>query len=156
MSIETGSQAPNISLLSSDLERVNLPKSGEPAVLVFFPAAFTSVCTTELCTFRDAMASFNALQAKVFGISVDFPFTLAEFKKQQNLNFPLLSDHAHEAIKAYGVVLPDLAGLGITSAVRSVFVIDKNGKIAWKWVSDNPGQEPDYDAVRRAVEAAGQ
>ena len=154
MAIEVGAHAPHLTLLNTDKEKVTFPNHGEVTVLVFFPAAFTSVCTKELCQFRDAMQRYNNLSAKVYGISVDLPFSLGEFKKQEGLNFPLLSDHAHEAIKAYDVVLPDLAGLGVTTAVRSVFVIGKDGNIAWRWISDNPGQEPDYAAVSQAVEQA--
>jgi peroxiredoxin len=154
MAISVGAHAPHITLLNTDKEKVSFPNHGEVTVLVFFPAAFTSVCTKELCSFRDAIANFNNVNAKVYGISVDLPFSLGEFKNQQGLNFPLLSDHAHEAIKAYDVVLPDLAGLGVTTAVRSVFVIGKDGNVAWEWISENPGQEPDYDAVRQAAEKA--
>jgi peroxiredoxin len=156
MAVEVGAQAPKVTLIDTDKNQVTLPQPGEVAVLVFFPAAFTSVCTAELCTFRDAIAQFNDVNAKVYGISVDLPFSLGEFKAQQNLNFPLLSDHKHEAIEAYGVVLPDLAGLGITTAVRSVFVLGKDGKVAWEWISDNPGQQPDYEAVKQAVRQANQ
>lgn len=154
MAIPVGAHAPHITLLNTDKEKVTFPNHGEVTVLVFYPAAFTSVCTKELCQFRDAIQNFNDLNAKVYGISVDLPFSLGEFKKQQNLSFPLLSDHAHEAIKAYDVVLPDLLGTGITVATRSVFVIGKDGNVAWEWISENPGQEPDYDAVRQAVEKA--
>ena len=101
MAIPVGAHAPHITLLNTDKEKVTFPNHGEVTVLVFYPAAFTSVCTAELCSFRDAIANYNDVDAKVYGISVDLPFTLAEFKEQQKLSFDLLSDHAHEAIKAY-------------------------------------------------------
>jgi glutaredoxin-dependent peroxiredoxin len=155
MAIVIGADAPKLALYNDSREVVNLPLAGEVAVLAFFPAAFTGVCTTEMCSFRDAMAQFNSLSAKVFGVSTDPPFTAAEFKKQNSLNFALLSDFNHEAIKEYGVEFPDIAGIkGYTVAQRSVFVIGKDGKIAWSWLSDAPTNEPDYDAVKKAVEAA--
>lgn len=155
MALEIGAAAPKLALVSDSREVVNLPLNGEAAVLAFFPAAFTGVCTTEMCSFRDAMAQFNSASAKVFGVSVDPPFTLAEFKKQNGLNFPLLADFTHAAIKAYGVEFPDLAGIpGYTVARRSVFVIGKGGTIAWSWLADAPSNEPDYEAVKQAVAAA--
>ncbi len=153
-SIHVGSHAPHVSLFDSDRNATEFPKHGEVTVLVFFPAAFTGVCTTELCTFRDGLADYAKLNAKVYGISVDSPFTLAEYKKKNELNFPLLSDHKHEAIKAYDIVFENLANVGFTTAKRSVFVIGKDGNIAWTWIAENPGQQPAYDEVRKAVTAA--
>lgn len=155
MAIEVGADAPKLALYDESRELVSLPVDGKVTVLVFFPAAFTGVCTTEVCAFRDALAQFNSLSAKVFGVSVDPPFTLAEFKKQNGLNFPLLADFAHEAIKAFGVEFADLAGIkGYTVARRSVFVIGKDGRVAWSWLSEAPTNEPDYEAVKKAAEAA--
>jgi peroxiredoxin len=155
MAIEVGAVAPKLALYDESRELVNLPVEGKVTVLAFFPAAFTGVCTTEVCAFRDALAQFNGVNAKVFGVSVDPPFTLAEFKKQNGLNFPLLADFSHEAIKAYGVEFPDLAGIkGYVVARRSVFVLGKDGKVAWAWLADSPANEPDYDAVKKAAEAA--
>jgi peroxiredoxin len=153
-SIQVGAHAPHVTLFDSDRNAVEFPKHGEVTVLVFFPAAFTSVCTSEVCTFRDSLADYAGLNAKVYGISVDSPFTLAEFKKRNELNFPLLSDHKHDAIKAYDVTFENLAGVGFTAARRSVFVIGKDGNVAWRWLSDNPGQQPAYDDVKKAVRAA--
>lgn len=125
-----------------------------PVVLAFFPAAFTGGCTEELCTFSDALASFEALDAQVFGISVDLPFALNVFIREQDLTFPLLSDFDGEAIEAYDVVLADLHGLSGV-AERSVFVVDADGTIAYRWVRD--GGNPDFDwlveRVREAVAA---
>lgn len=155
MAIAVGADAPKLSLYDDTRAVVNLPVAGEVTVVVFFPAAFTGVCTTEMCSFRDAMAQFNSLNAKVFGVSVDLPFSIAEFKKQNSLNFPVISDFGHEAIEAYGVVFQDLAGIkGYTAAKRSVFVIGKDGKVAWSWLSEAQTNEPDYDAVQKAVAAA--
>ena len=154
MAIKVSSHAPHVKLYDSDRNQVEFPKHHEVTVLAFFPAAFTSVCTKELCTFRDSIAAFEGLSAKVYGISVDSPFALAEFKKQQKLTFPLLSDFEHHAIKAFDVVYPNLANIGYVCAQRSVFVIGKDGHVAWAWAGDAPSQEPDYEAVKKAVEAA--
>jgi peroxiredoxin len=154
MAIKVGTHAPHVTLVDTDRKPVNFPEHGHVTVLAFFPAAFTSVCTKELCTFRDAIADYQKLNATVYGISVDSPFALAEFKKQQSLSFPLLSDHKHQAIKAYDVVFPDLAGIGFVAAARSVFVVDPHGNVSWAWVGENPGKEPAYDDVKKAVEAA--
>jgi peroxiredoxin len=122
-------------------------------VLAFFPGAFTGVCTKEMCTFRDTMSKFNALDSNVVGISVDSPFSNKSFKEQNKLNFPILSDYDRKAVRAFGVELPNFAGLrGYTAAQRAVFVLDKEGIIKAKWVAENPGIEPNYDWVSREVE----
>jgi peroxiredoxin len=154
MAIKVGTHAPHVTLHDSDRAAVEFPKHGEVTVLAFFPAAFTSVCTKELCTFRDAIAEYGKLGAKVYGISVDSPFSLAEFKKQQGLSFALLSDHKHQAIKAYDVIYENLANIGYVAARRSVFVVDTHGNVAWSWVSDVPQDEPPYADVKNAVDAA--
>ena len=148
---------PDFELVDSELKEVKLSDlRGSPVVLAFFPGAFTSVCSKEMCTFRDSMVKFNELQAKVIGISVDHPFSLAAFKAQNNLNFTLLSDYNKEVTKKYGGLHDDFAGVkGLKVAKRAVFVIDKDGKIVYEWVSENPGNEPDYSKVEEAVEALG-
>src|SRR5688572_16501163 len=129
MAVDVGAKAPDFTLPNQDREQVTLSEQIRkgPVVLAFFPAAFTGVCTKELCTFRDSMSAFDGLAARVYGISVDSPFALAEFKKQNNLSFPLLADFKHEAIKAYDIVYPNLANIGFVAAARSVFVIGKDG-----------------------------
>jgi peroxiredoxin len=124
---------------------------GRPVVLAFFPAAFTSVCTKEMCTFRDNMARFNSLDAAVYGISIDTPFTLGVFGEQNGLSFPLLSDANREATHAFGVSWPDLSGVRDVSN-RAVFVLDADGHAVYRWVAEKPGQEPPYDEVLAAVE----
>lgn len=153
-SINVGTHAPHVTLFDTDRNAVTFPQHGEVIVLAFFPAAFTSVCTAEVCSFRDSLADYARLNAKVYGISVDSPFALAEFKKQNQLNFALLSDHQHAAIKAYDVVFPNLANVGFTAAKRSVFVVGKDGHVAWQWIAQSPGEQPAYEAVRAAVTAA--
>jgi peroxiredoxin len=147
MSATVGSKAPDFTLMNQDREPVTLSaQKGHPVVLAFFPAAFSGVCTKELCTFRDSMAKLNTAKAQVYGISVDTFFTLNAFKKDQNLNFPLLSDFNKEVIRAYGAFNEDMIGLkGI--AKRSTFVIDKDGVVRHAEVQDDARNEPDYDKV---------
>ncbi len=154
MTIKVGTHAPHVTLFDTEKKPVSFPEHGGVTVLAFFPAAFTSVCTKELCALRDGIAEYQKLNATVYGISVDSPFALAEFKKQQNLPFALLSDHKHQAIAAYGVIYENLANVGLTVAARSVFVIDPHGHVSWEWVSTKPSDEPLYEDVKRAVEAA--
>lgn len=126
---------------------------GQPLVLAFFPGAFTGVCTTEMCTLRDSMARFNAVQARVYGISVDSPFALKAFAEQNGLTFSLLSDANREAIRAFGLTWPDLAGVREVSN-RAVIVLDGAGNVVYRWVAEKLSQEPPYDEVLAAVEQA--
>ena len=155
MSAEVGQQAPDFTLFNNDKEPTTLSNSkGKTVVLAFFPGAFTRVCTTEMCSFRDRSDSFNSMNAQVYGISVDAIFSQKAFSDANNLNFPLLSDYQREVGKAYGVSLPNFSGMeGYTASERAVFVIDKQGVIKFKWVGENPGVEPDYDEVQRQVDA---
>ncbi|MGH2409964.1 MAG: redoxin domain-containing protein [Chloroflexota bacterium] len=140
--------------MTTDLKEVQVKDLlGQPIVLAFFPAAFTSVCTTEMCTFRDSLARFNTLNAKVYGISVDLPFALQAFGEKNNLSFPLLSDMEREAIRAFGVVWPLLGGIVKDVARRSVFMLDAEGTIVYRWVGESPANEPPYSEVVRAVES---
>lgn len=154
---DIGNDAPDFTLFDHNREAVTLSGlRGKNVVLAFFPAAFTGVCEKELCTFRDALANFNDLNATVFGLSVDAPFANAAFAEKNSLNFQILSDYGRKAVQAYDVAHDDFAGMeGYTAAKRSVFVVDKEGKLRFSWVADNPGQEPDYAAVEAAVEALG-
>jgi len=141
-------------LIATDRRRVQIKDLlGKPLVLAFFPAAFTSVCTTEMCTFRDSMSRFNALNAGIYGISIDTPFTLEVFAERNNLNFPLLSDANREAIRAFDVVWPDLAGVHDVSS-RAVIVVNSADDIVYRWVGETPGLEPPYDEVTAAVAKA--
>jgi len=151
MAVDVGSQAPDFTLTNQDRQPVKLSEQrGKPVVLAFFPAAFSSVCTKELCTFRDQVARLNQAHAKVYGISVDTFFTLKAFKEAQGLTFPLLSDFNKEAIRDYGVFNEEMIGLkGI--AKRAVFVIDKEGVVRHREVLDDARNEPNYDAVFKAL-----
>lgn len=147
MSVDVGTKAPDFTLVDQDRTPVTLSaQAGHPVVLAFFPAAFSSVCTTELCTFRDAMARLNSAAATVYGISVDTFFTLNAFRTAQGLNFSLLSDFNKEVITAYGCYNPDMIGLhGISK--RAVFVIDAQGIVRHAEVLEDARNEPNYDAV---------
>jgi peroxiredoxin len=152
MSIDVGAKAPDFTLPNEDRESVTLStqlKNG-PVVLAFFPAAFSSVCTTELCTFRDSLADLNKVGASVLGISVDSFFALKAFKDAQHYNFPLLSDFNKTVIREYGVVNPDMIGLKDISK-RAVFVIDKSGVVRHREVLDDARNEPDYGKVKQAL-----
>ena len=153
MSADVGSKAPDFTLSNQDKQPVTLSSlAGTTVVLAFFPAAFTSVCQKELCHFRDQLAAFNSVNATVFGISVDTPFTLKEFARQNSLNFDLLSDFNKDAIQKFDVVNPDMGGLkGI--ARRAVVVVDGQGVIRYREVTPTPGDEPQYDKVKAAVDA---
>ena len=151
MSVDVGSKAPDFTLTNEERQPVKLSEQrGKPVVLAFFPAAFSSVCTKELCTFRDSMARLNQAHAQVYGISVDTFFTLKAFHDQLGYNFPLLSDFNKQAIRDYGVFNEDMIGLkGI--AKRAVFVIDKEGVVRHREVLDDARNEPNYDAVFKAL-----
>ena len=152
MSLQTGQQAPDFKLYDTENNAVSLSEQqGKNVVLLFFPAAFTGVCTKELCSFRDNLARYNDMNAQVYGISVDMPFTLGEFRKQNNLNFPLLSDFNKEASTAYETIYDNwIMGLKGVSK-RSAFVIDKEGKIVHSEVLENAGEEPNYEAIDKAL-----
>jgi peroxiredoxin len=152
MSVDVGSAAPDFTLTNQDRQPVTLSQQrGKPVVLAFFPAAFSSVCQKELCTFRDAIGKLNAARAQVFGISVDTFFTLKAFHDQQQLAFPLLSDFNKQAIRDYGVFNEDMIGLkGI--AKRAVFVLDKDGVVRYREVLDDARNEPNYERVFDALQ----
>lgn len=146
MSVDVGTKAPDFTLMNQDRQPVTLSQQGRPVVLAFFPAAFSSVCTTELCTFRDSLSKLNAVNAQVLGISVDSFFALKAFQDAQKLTFPLLSDFNKEVIRQYGVFNEDMIGLkGISK--RAVFVIDAQGIVRHREVLDDARNEPDYKKV---------
>jgi len=151
MAVDVGSKAPDFTLTNQDRQPVTLSEQkGHPVVLAFFPAAFSGVCTKELCTFRDSLASLNKARAQVYGISVDTFFSLKAFQEQQKLNFPLLSDFNKQVIREYGVFNEDMIGLkGI--AKRAVFVIDKDGVIRHREVLEDARNEPNYAKVQEVL-----
>jgi glutaredoxin-dependent peroxiredoxin len=146
--------APDFTLLDTDKKPVSLKDfAGKKVVLVFYPGAFTGVCTNEVCAFRDAMSVFNAVNAQVVGISVDSIFANKGFGAANKLTFPLLSDFNREVSKKYAGVYDSFAGVaGYTASKRSVFVIDAKGTVRYEWVTENPGVEPPYDEIKSVVE----
>ncbi len=155
MAVKNGEKAPDFTLIDEDRKpRLLKEFHGKKTVLAFFPGAFTGVCTKEMCTLRDSMSRFNDLNARVVGISVDAPFSNKAFATQNNLQFPILSDYSRAVIKSYGIVQENFAGLtGYQAAKRSVFVLDNAGVVRYTWVSDNPGVEPDYAEISKALSA---
>lgn len=154
MGISVGQQAPDIELpLAGGKEKFKLSDSQgkQPVVLLFFPLAWTSVCTSEMCSIRDDYHRYQDLGAKVVGISVDSPFALDRFKKDENLPFDMASDFNREAIEKYGAKYDELLGFkGV--AKRSAFVIGKDGKVLYAQVNDDAKQLPDFAKVQEAIQ----
>ena len=152
MSLQIGSQAPDVTLYDSAKNKVTLSDyKGKNVVLLFFPFAFSSTCTKELCGVRDSIGQFNAVDAQVFGISVDSLYTLAKFKEDQQLNFPLLSDFNKEVSNAYGSLHEEFNYNMKGVSKRSAFVIGKDGVIRYAEVLDDPGLIPNFQAVMQAL-----
>jgi peroxiredoxin len=147
-------KAPDFTLPDTERKTRKLKEfRGRKIVLAFFVSAFTSVCTKEMCAFRDSMARLTDLKAQVIGISVNDPFTNKAFADKNRLPFPILSDYNRQAIKAYGVETPNFGGLnGYTVAKRSIFIVDKKGVIRYAWSTDDPDVEPDYKEIEDTLE----
>jgi glutaredoxin-dependent peroxiredoxin len=148
MAIEIGQAAPNFTLHNSDKNKVNLSDyKGKNVLLLFFPQAFTGVCTKELCAVRDDISRYSNTNAEVLGISVDSVFTLGKFKEDQNYNFALLSDFNKEVSTLYGSIYTDwiLDMKGVSK--RSAFIIDKEGVIQYAEVLESAGDLPNFEAI---------
>ncbi len=154
MALQIGDQAPAFTLYSSDKQEVSLSDfQNKKVVVLFFPLAFTGVCTDELCEVRDNLSTYQGLNAEVLAISVDSIFALDQFKKQQNLPFPLLSDFNKETAAAYGALYEEFV-LGMKGvAKRSAFVIDEAGKILYAEVLEDAGQVPSFSNIQTALKA---
>ncbi|TKC65168.1 redoxin domain-containing protein [Pedobacter hiemivivus] len=154
MALQVGDNAPDFKLLSTDLKDVSLSDyKGKKLVVHFFPLAFTGVCTAQLCTMRDSFGFYQGMNADVVGISVDSPFTLAKFKEEQSYQFPLLSDFNKETSQAYGSFYEDFVLNLRGVSKRAAFVIDEEGKIIHSEVLEDAGNMPDFDAIKKVVEA---
>ena len=148
MAVTTGQTAPSFTLQDTEKNRRSLTDfQGQNVVLLFFPLAFTSVCTAELCGVRDNLKNYEQLNAQPLGISVDSMFTLGKFKEDQNLNFPLLSDFNKEASTAYGALYEDFFGMKGVSK-RAAFVVDKEGIVQYAEVLENAGEQPNFEAIQ--------
>jgi peroxiredoxin len=157
MPITVGQTAPDFKLFNTEKQEISLSSfRGKNVILHFFPLAFTGVCTTQLCTARDNMEVYTKLNAVVLGISVDTLFSLAEFKKQQNYNFDLLSDFNKETIKAYDLLIEKFAFDMLGVSKRAAFVIDKDGVVRYAEVTPTPGDLPNFAAIKETLESLNQ
>lgn len=152
MAVDVGAKAPDFTLMDQDRKPVTLSAALQtgPVVLAFFPAAFSSTCQSEMCTFRDSIATLDRSKALVLGISTDTFFALKAWSDQQQFTFPLLSDYNKDVITQYGVANPDMIGLK-NIAKRAVFVLDQRGVVRHREVLDDAREEPDYGAVTAAL-----
>ncbi|MBO0951673.1 redoxin domain-containing protein [Fibrella forsythiae] len=152
MALDIGQSAPAFTLFSSENQPVSLSDyAGKNVVLLFFPMAFTSVCTAELCEMRDNLHTYTNLNADILAVSVDSPFTLAKFKAEQNLPFPLLSDFNKEVSAAYGALYENFVMNMKGVSKRAAFVIDEAGQIKYAEVLENAGNVPDFEAVKASL-----
>ena len=155
MALKVGDKAPDFTLFNQDGEPVSLSSfKGKNVVVLFFPAANTGACTSEMCTFRDELKEYENLNAQLLGVSVDTHFALKMFHEKNNYNFPLLSDFNKKVIKDYDVVL-DVFVPGkfdyFNTAKRAAFVVDKNGLVKYFEILANVGGQPDFDAIKKAL-----
>ena len=153
MALKAGDKAPNFTLFNTEKKEISLEDyKGKNVVLLFFPLAFTGVCTTELCTMRDDISTYQGLDAEILAVSVDSLFTLERFKKDQNLNFELLSDFNKDVSRAYDSLYADFV-LGMKGVSRrSAFVIDKEGTVKYAEVLESAGDLPNFEAVKETLE----
>jgi peroxiredoxin len=153
--VEVGQKAPDFTLLDTERKQRRLSEFvGKKTIIAFFPGAFTSVCTRELCRFRDDLGRLQGMGAQVVAISVDSPFANRGFADVHKLNFIILSDYDRRVVAKYGLELNNFGGMpGYVAAKRSIFITDKDGTVKFRWVSDDPGVEPNYDEVSRALTA---
>ena len=156
MSITVGNRAPDFTLKSKsgDMEDISLSdyRDKKNVVILFFPLAYTGVCTDEMCSVSGGLADYDALDAQVLGISVDSPFAQEAWAEKEGITIPLLSDFNKEVSAAYGSQFEDLIGFkGV--AKRSAFVVDKSGVVRFASVSDDPTELPDFDAIKACLQA---
>lgn len=152
MTVVTGSKAPGFSLPCKPGEMVDVGAllGSEKVVLLFFPLAFSPVCTEEMCHFRDNWSQWEGLGAKIFGISIDSPFVTEKFRQEESIPFPILSDFNKEVAAQYGALHEDLKGMrGVTK--RAAFVIGADGIVTYASVSEDPRVQVDFEAIKSAV-----
>ncbi len=153
MRLQPGDRVPDLTLLGHDMRPASLADyRGQPLVVLFFPLAFSSTCTEEMCTVSEDFAAYRGLGAEVVAVSVDSPYTLNRFRQECNADFPFLSDFHREAAAAFGVLreAPLRSGLRGTSE-RAAFVIDPEGKVVYSWVGEHPGVLPPFEEIKEAV-----
>jgi peroxiredoxin len=152
MNLTIGQAAPEFTLYDTGKNKVSLSGyKGKNVLLLFFPQAFTGVCTKELCAVRDDIARYSNINAEVIGISVDSVFTLNKYKEDQQYNFPLLSDFNKEVSALYGALytewILDMKGV----SKRAAFIVDKDGMIAYAEVLESAGEMPDFAAINEKI-----
>src|SRR5512141_2962092 len=152
MNLQIGSRATGFTLFDSDKKKVSLSDYKGNALLLFFPLAFTSVCTKELCHVRDNIAVYNNLEIQTIGISVDSLYCLAQYKKSENLNFTLLSDFNKEVSSLYGLLYENFSYGMRGVSKRSAFLIDKEGVIRYMEILENAGLVPDFGKVEAMIQ----
>jgi glutaredoxin-dependent peroxiredoxin len=152
--LQVGQNAPDFTLFNAEKESITLSQfRGRNVVLLFFPQAFTGVCTKELCDMRDNLQVYNNLNAEVIALSVDSVFTLAKWKEMEGYNFQMLSDFNKEVSKAYDTIYETFAFGMIGVSKRSAFVIDKDGILRYVEVLENAGEVPSFDNIRATLSA---
>ena len=150
--ITVGDLAPDFELPDINMKMHKLSEYREKIVLAFFPAAESPVCTKEMCTFRDSLQDLQQESTDIIGISVDGPFANKIFTINRHLNFPLLSDYKREVINKYGIIMKDLGPLkDYNAAKRSIFIVDRDRKIRYSWISDDPLIEPNYKEIKKEL-----
>ncbi len=152
MALSAGTKAPDFKLFNTDKKEVSLSDfKGKNLIIQFFPAAFTGVCTAQMCSSRDELSLYNGMNASVVGVSVDMPFSLGEFKAKNGINFDLLSDFNKDFIKAYDMYLENFA-LGMKGvSKRGVVLIDKDGVVQYSEVTPSPGDQVNFEALKAAL-----
>ena len=155
MALKVGDKAPEFTLFDTEKKQRSLKEFlGKKTLIAFFPGAFTGVCTKEMCTFRDSLSALTGMNAQVVAVSVDSPYANKGFSERNSLTFPLLSDYTRDVSIKYCGLTNDFGGLpGYTASKRSVFLLDPAGTVKYVWISDNPGVEPNYDEVKKALSA---
>jgi peroxiredoxin len=152
--LQVGQNAPDFTLFNAEKESITLSQfKGRNVVLLFFPQAFTSVCTKELCDMRDNLQVYNNLNAEVIAISVDSVFTLAKWKEMEGYNFQMVSDFNKDVSKAYDTIYETFAFGMIGVSKRSAFVIDKEGVLRYVEVLENAGEEPSFENILSTLSA---
>ncbi len=153
MALKVGDKAPAFTLISDEKKPVSLKDyEGKNVILLFFPLAFTGVCTAELCSMRDNIGVYEGLDAAILAVSVDSAFTLEQFKAKEKYNFPLLSDFNKEASRAYDSLYEEFPAFGMQGvSKRSAYVIDKEGVIQYKEICASPGDIPNFDKLKETL-----
>lgn len=153
MALQVGDKAPAFTAFTSDKKEIQLSDfAGKNVLLLFFPQAFTGVCTQELCSVRDNLSLYSGSNAEVLGISVDSVFTLDKFKAEQQYNFPLVSDFNKEISSAYGVLYEVFPAFGMKGvSKRAAFLIDGDGVVQYAEICPTPGDVPDFEAIQHKL-----